>query len=126
LQAYDWPGNISELQNVIERAVILCDGATLSIDEGSLQGEILETPQAPGPLDEALLNTAHGMIEAALEETGGRVSGASGAAVKLGILRSTLESRIKSLQIDKHLCRSERRAQSTSRLVPLRQVGRRL
>jgi DNA-binding NtrC family response regulator len=66
------------------------------------------------------------MIEAALEETGGRVSGGSGAAVKLGIPRSTLESRIKSLQIDKHLFRSERRAQSTSRLVPLRQVGRRL
>jgi formate hydrogenlyase transcriptional activator len=107
LQGYDWPGNIRELQNVIERAVILCDGATLSIDESSMHHDTLETLPTPAPLSEALTNTEKAMIEAALEETGGRVSGPSGAAVKLGIPRSTLESRIKSLQIDKHWFRSE-------------------
>ncbi len=106
LRVYDWPGNIRELQNVIERAVILCDGATLSIDESSGHRETLETLQTSTPLSEALTNTEKEMIEAALEETGGLVSGPSGAAVKLGIPRSTLESRIRSLQIDKHLFQS--------------------
>jgi formate hydrogenlyase transcriptional activator len=113
LQAYNWPGNIRELQNVIQRAVILCDGETLSIDEGSLEGEILETPQTPAPLNEALLNTETEMIEAALEECRGRVSGPSGAALKLGIPRTTLESKIRILRIDKQLFRSERRQFST-------------
>jgi Sigma-54 interaction domain/Bacterial regulatory protein, Fis family len=125
LQAYDWPGNIRELQNVIERAVILCDGATLSIDESSMHHETLETLQTPTPLSEALTNREKAMIEAALEETGGRVSGPSGAAVKLGIPRTTLESRIRSLQINKHLFRSERPALSTGSAAPLRQVARR-
>jgi formate hydrogenlyase transcriptional activator len=113
LQAYDWPGNIRELQNVIERAVILCDGATLSIDESSMHHDTLETLQTSTRLSEALTNTEKAMIKATLEETGGRVSGPSGAAVKLGIPRSTLESRIRSLQIDKHLFRSERHLFST-------------
>jgi formate hydrogenlyase transcriptional activator len=113
LQAYDWPGNIRELQNVIERAVILCDGATLSINESSMHNETLETLQRSTHLSEALTNTEKAMIEATLEETGGRVSGPSGAAMKLGIPRSTLESRIRSLQIDKHLFRSERHLFST-------------
>jgi formate hydrogenlyase transcriptional activator len=125
LQAYDWPGNIRELQNVIERAVILSDAETLSIGEGSLHREILEIPQMPAPLNKTLLNAEKEMIEAALEETGGRVSGPLGAAVKLGIPRSTLESKIKSLQIDKHVFRSERCASSASRQVLLRQVTRR-
>jgi transcriptional regulator with GAF, ATPase, and Fis domain len=113
LQAYDWPGNIRELQNVIERAVILCDGATISINESSMHNETLETLQRSTHLSEALTNTEKAMIEATLEETGGRVSGPSGAAMKLGIPRSTLESRIRSLQIDKHLFRSERHLFST-------------
>jgi formate hydrogenlyase transcriptional activator len=101
LQAYDWPGNIRELQNVIERAVILCDGDTLVVDETWLQYE------SPGPsiaarglarLDE---NQERELIESALTETRGQVSGPSGAAAKLGIPRSTLESRIRSLKIDK-------------------------
>jgi formate hydrogenlyase transcriptional activator len=107
LQAYDWPGNIRELQNVIERAVILCDGTTLCIDESSMHHGTVETLQTSTPLSKALTKTEKAMIEAALEETGGRVSGPSGAAVKLGIPRSTLESRIRSLQINKHLFRSE-------------------
>ena len=117
LQAYDWPGNIRELQNVIERAVILCDGATLSIHETSMHRETFKTLQRSNRLGEALMNTEKEMIEAALEECRGRVSGPWGAAVKLGIPRSTLESRIRSLQIDKHLFRSERRASVTGNFV---------
>jgi transcriptional regulator with GAF, ATPase, and Fis domain len=112
LQAYNWPGNIRELQNVIERAVILCDGETLSIDEGSMRGETAGVLQIPA-LTEALISTEKTMIEAALEETGGRVAGPSGAAVKLGISRTTLESKIRTLRIDKQLFRSERRQSST-------------
>jgi formate hydrogenlyase transcriptional activator len=120
LETYDWPGNIRELQNVIERAVILCDGATLSIDESSLHHDTFETLQRSTRLSEALTNTEKAMIEAALEEAGGRVSGPSGAAVKLGIPRSTLESRIRSLQISKHLFRSECRVPGISPVAPLR------
>jgi formate hydrogenlyase transcriptional activator len=110
LKAHDWPGNIRELQNVIERAVILCYGETLSIDESSVHYATLETLRKTTSLSTSLTNTEKAMIEAALEETGGRISGPSGAAVKLGIPRSTLESRIRSLQINKHSFRSERRA----------------
>jgi formate hydrogenlyase transcriptional activator len=106
LQAYDWPGNVRELQNVIERAVILCEGDTLAVDETWLQHE----PPKPdvvrrglGRLNEDLERK---MIESALAETRGRVSGPGGAAAKLGIPRSTLESKIKILQIDKRRFKS--------------------
>jgi formate hydrogenlyase transcriptional activator len=115
LQAYDWPGNIRELQNVIERAVILSNRETLSIYESSMHRETPETRQTAVAFAEVLVNMEKEMIETALEESGGRVSGPSGAAVKLGIPRSSLESRIKSLQINKNFFRSEHRAQSTGR-----------
>jgi formate hydrogenlyase transcriptional activator len=105
LQAYDWPGNIRELQNVIERAVILCDGDTLVVDETWLQYES-PSPSAVrglGRLDE---DQEREMIESALRQTRGRVSGPGGAAAKLGIPRSTLESRIRSLGIDKQRFKS--------------------
>jgi formate hydrogenlyase transcriptional activator len=106
LQGYHWPGNIRELQNVIERAVILCDGDVLSVDETWLSGEQPSPPLPSGPLVTSLLDQERQLIESALAECGGRVSGTSGAAVKLGVPRSTLESRIRSLQIDKHRFRS--------------------
>jgi DNA-binding NtrC family response regulator len=105
LQAYDWPGNIRELQNVIERAVILCDGATLSVRESGMR-ETFKTLQPSTALSQALTNTEKEMIEAVLQECRGRVSGPAGAAVKLGIPRSTLESKIRGLQINKRWFRS--------------------
>ncbi|HEV8001818.1 MAG TPA: sigma 54-interacting transcriptional regulator [Planctomycetaceae bacterium] len=106
LEGYHWPGNIRELQNVIERAVILCDGDVLSVDETWLSSEQPNPPTPSGPFVTSLLDQERQLIESALSECGGRVSGAAGAAVKLGIPRSTLESRIRSLQIDKHRFRS--------------------
>jgi transcriptional regulator with GAF, ATPase, and Fis domain len=106
LQGYHWPGNIRELQNVIERAVILCDGEVLSVDETWLSGEQPNLPTPSGPLVTSLRDQERQLIKSALSECRGRVSGASGAAAKLGIPRSTLESRIRSLQIDKHRFRS--------------------
>jgi transcriptional regulator with GAF, ATPase, and Fis domain len=101
LQAYDWPGNIRELQNVVERAVILCDGETFSIEEAWLQRGTRGT-RPPVALTATLANQEREMIEAALEESQGRISGPSGAAGKLGMPRTTLESKIKSLRINKH------------------------
>ena len=103
LQMYAWPGNIRELQNVIERAVIVCDTENLTVDESWL----LRQPPASGPKSQIELSLKLAvqekeMIEAALSETGGRVSGPSGAAAKLGIPGSTLESKIKSLRINKN------------------------
>jgi len=99
-QQYDWPGNIRELQNMVERAVILCDSDTLSIDETWLKG----CPQQGAvrvPVESSLENREKEAIEGALAACKGRVAGPSGAATRLGLPRSTLESRIKSLGIDK-------------------------
>jgi PAS domain S-box-containing protein len=102
LKAYDWPGNIRELQNVIERSVIVCDTENFTVDESWLSPK-LETSSEPSrtllkipPSQEKLA------IEAALAEARGRVSGPSGAAARLGIPPSTLDSKIKVLQINKH------------------------
>jgi transcriptional regulator with GAF, ATPase, and Fis domain len=106
LQSYHWPGNIRELQNVIERAVILCDGDILAVDETWLHREPTVPSARSVPLATSLLDQEREMIESALSDCRGRVSGASGAALKLGIPRSTLESRIRALQVDKHRFRS--------------------
>src|SRR5258708_6376044 len=102
LEAYDWPGNIRELQNVVERAMILCDGETFSIDESWLRPETERQSKPRVTLASTLMNQERESIEAALAESGGRISGPFGAAVKLGMPRTTLESRIKSLLINKH------------------------
>jgi len=106
LQAYPWPGNVRELQNVIERAAILCDGDTLSVDESWLQHESLTGGAGSATLAASLADQEREMIESALAESRGRVSGPSGAAARLGIARSTLESKIRSLRIDKHRFKS--------------------
>jgi formate hydrogenlyase transcriptional activator len=113
LQVYHWPGNIRELQNVIERAVILCDGETFSVDESWVLREESGVPDKSVVLTEALVSREKQMIEAALEESRGRIFGPFGAAVKLGIPRSTLESRIKSLHINKYRFRSEEEPAAT-------------
>jgi len=105
-QAYDWPGNIRELQNVVERAVILCDGDTLAVDESWLQRESPRPGVASRGLGRLDVIQEKEMIETALTDSGGRVSGPRGAAAILGIPRSTLESRIRSLQINKHRFKS--------------------
>ena len=102
LQAYDWPGNIRELQNVIERAVILCDGETFSVDEAWLKRASSPVSDPVVPLVTTLVEREKEMIETALAHCQGRVSGTNGAAHKLGIPRQTLDARIASLGIDKH------------------------
>ena len=105
LQSYDWPGNIRELQNIIERSVILSSGEVFSVDESWLSKETF----SPAPRVEASAHlkrederrTEREIIEAVLAETRGRVSGPSGAAAKLGIPPSTLDHKIKALRIDK-------------------------
>jgi len=104
-QAYDWPGNIRELQNVVERAVNLSDGETFSVDEKWLKHESSQESRRGSIPDGALSRDRkreRAFIEAALADSEGRVSGPSGAATRLGIPRQTLESKIRSLGIDKH------------------------
>jgi DNA-binding NtrC family response regulator len=103
LQCYEWPGNIRELQNVIERSVILSSGDVFSIDELWLSRE---KSQPARPLNESHNGqteprSEREIIETALAEARGRVSGPSGAAAKLRIPPSTLDNRIKALRIDK-------------------------
>jgi formate hydrogenlyase transcriptional activator len=102
LQSYPWPGNIRELQNVIERSVIVCETENFSVDESWLSRQPLATePKSALDLSGKLAAQEKEMIEAALRESRGRVFGPLGAAAKLGMPRSTLESKIRSLKIDK-------------------------
>jgi PAS domain S-box-containing protein len=98
-QAYSWPGNIRELQNIVERSMILCTDDTFSIDEAWLSTNSPEKAAMSGPLTQTLQDQEKEMIEAALAETRGKVSGTNGAAAKLGIPPSTLQSKIKQLKI---------------------------
>jgi formate hydrogenlyase transcriptional activator len=103
LQAYAWPGNIRELQNVIERSVVVSESQTFAVDESWLSrrpsasiGDVQPSLFTRLPAEEKAA------IEAALRDCGGRVYGPSGAAAKLGIPRTTLESKIRSLKINKN------------------------
>jgi len=106
LQLYPWPGNIRELQNVIERAIIVCETENLSIDKSWLSWEFDTTQPVNQLSSKKPLTRVKEMIEAALAETEGRVSGPSGAAAKLGIPPSTLESKIRTLKINKYRFKS--------------------
>src|SRR5262245_37367022 len=104
LQTYDWPGNVRELQNVVERAGIVSDSDSLSVDERWLSGRKTRS-HAVEPIERTtgprtLANREKDAIEAALMECKGRVAGPFGAAVRLGLPSSTLESKIKALKID--------------------------
>jgi PAS domain S-box-containing protein len=107
LESYPWPGNIRELQNVIERSVIVCETENFSVDESWLSQKAPESKaESQLYLSEKVTAQEREMIEAALRESQGRVFGPSGAAAKLGIARSTLESKIRSLKIDKNRFRA--------------------
>src|SRR6266436_2397885 len=107
LRSYPWPGNIRELQNVIERSVIMCETEDFSVDKTWLAQQPLATePIIPLELSEKLAAQEKEMIEAALRESAGRVFGPSGAAAMLGMPRSTVESKIRSLRINKNRFKS--------------------
>ncbi len=106
LESYLWPGNIRELQNVIERAVIVSENEVLGIDESWLPRESARAEAETGRISRITPEEEKTIIEAVLAETRGRVSGSSGAARKLGIPPTTLESRIRTLKINKHRFRS--------------------
>ena len=104
-QSYDWPGNIRELQNIVERSVILCTGDTFWIDEAWLSTQNAPRTGSSSPLTQNLRNYEKELIEGALAETKGKVAGPRGAAVKLGIPPSTLHLKIKQLKIEKRILR---------------------
>ncbi len=104
--AYAWPGNVRELENVIERAVNLSDSGRFTVDEGWLTRKPAAAPLGNAALDGVLLAHEKEAIEAALAESHGRLSGPTGAAARLGIPVSTLDSKIKRLEIDKYRFKS--------------------
>jgi PAS domain S-box-containing protein len=108
LQSYRWPGNIRELQNIIERSVIVCETENLSVDKSWLSQQPRDA-RLGGKLhfSQMLAATETDVIEEALRESQGRVFGPSGAAAKLGLARSTLESKIRSLNINKKRFKAE-------------------
>jgi len=102
-ETYDWPGNVRELQNLIERAVILSEGDTLTVDEIWFKQRVPRKQAWTGGLGGILVRHEKEMIERALREAEGKVGGPTGAAVKLGIPRETLNSKIKKLKIKRYL-----------------------
>lgn len=105
LQSYNWPGNVRELQNVIERAVIVCDGDTFRVDASWLT-RTAPISKSRRPFAANLAEREKAMIENALRETKGVISGPAGAAVKLGLPRQTLESKIRKLGINRYRFKS--------------------
>ena len=115
-QRYDWPGNIRELQNIVERAVILSENDYLSIEESWLLLDKQSGPGWSGSLREVLLDQERKIIVAALVESKGKIAGQNGAAARLGIPSSTLDSKIKQFTIKKEearLARSSKRITQT-------------
>jgi transcriptional regulator with PAS, ATPase and Fis domain len=106
-ESYSWPGNIRELQNVIERSVIVCTGDIFSVDESWLSSELPQPHEPTMPLADRLLAQERELIESALASCAGRIAGPAGAAARLGIPPSTLDSRIKTLNIPKSRYRSQ-------------------
>jgi PAS domain S-box-containing protein len=102
LQSYAWPGNVRELQNVIERSIIVCETENFTVDESWLSRRPAQTDLLMRPLSRMPVSQEKSAIEAALAEAGGRVSGPDGAAAKLGLPPSTLDSKIRTLKINKH------------------------
>ena len=102
LESYSWPGNIRELQNVIERSLIVCETDEFTIDKSWLSSEPMPTRSADQRSIETSAPGERELIEVALAQTKGKVSGLSGAAAKLGLPASTLESKIRSLKINKY------------------------
>jgi transcriptional regulator with PAS, ATPase and Fis domain len=106
-QTYPWPGNIRELQNVIERSVILSEGEVFRVDESWLLSQLPQESLSSKSLSKRLRNQEREMIEEALAKSRGRIAGPSGAAAMLGIHPSTLDSRIKNLRIKKGRFRAD-------------------
>ena len=105
MQQYSWPGNIRELQNVIERCVILADGEVLRVDPAMLRQEspsIATAPFATLAIATGLTSDRKAQIEAVLRETRGKVYGPHGAASRLGLPATTLDSQLRVLGINKH------------------------
>ena len=100
LQSYPWPGNVRELQNVIERSIVVCEGEDFIVDESWLSTGVAVDSRSTLP--GALSAREKVLIEEALRASGGRVFGPAGAAMRLGMPRSTLESRIRALKINKN------------------------
>ena len=100
MQQYSWPGNIRELQNVIERCVILAESEVLRVEPGMLMQEAQSV--ATAPITTGFGSDRKGQIEAVLRETRGRVYGPRGAAARLGLPATTLDSQIRALSINKH------------------------
>jgi DNA-binding NtrC family response regulator len=104
-RSYSWPGNIRELQNVVERATVLCEGDTFTLDEHWLSPEL--TKPAVSPLNIGIEQFERATIEDALTQSMGKISGPSGAAARLGIPPTTLESKLKALKISRHRFRTD-------------------
>ena len=111
LQSYPWPGNIRELQNVIERSVIVCDSENFSVDESWLTQFRIEVGRSSkgdaARRSNELVRQGKDLIESALARSRGKIAGTQGAAELLGMPVSTLNSKIKALKIDKHRFRSD-------------------
>jgi PAS domain S-box-containing protein len=102
LKSYSWPGNIRELQNVIERSIVLCESTTFAVDESWLSVDCNDPDRGPRVLLRIPASEEKKAIEAALADAQGQVSGPSGAAARLGVPPSTLDSKIRALKINQH------------------------